>query len=198
MTPTDNLDDVLADIWMRLVRGGADRKSAFHTPVVASVDSAGDPQQRVMVLRKCVEAARTMRFHTDIRSAKVEQLSGRVNVLGYDAVAKIQIRVSGTARIENQGEIADAAWAASNQSSKRCYLAQPGPGTVSGIPTSGLPAEVENRAPDNEETLPGRVNFATLIVCLDTLEWLFLAHSGHRRARFVRVGDDWHGEWLIP
>ena len=65
----NTLDAVLADIWMRLVRGGADRRSAFHTPVVASVDADGLPQQRVMVLRKCIEAEAVMRFHTDLRSA---------------------------------------------------------------------------------------------------------------------------------
>jgi pyridoxamine 5'-phosphate oxidase len=196
--PTDDLDAVLADIWMRLVRGGADRKSAFHTPVVGSVDDAGDPQQRVMVLRKCDEAARSMRFHTDSRSAKVHQIDRRVSVLGYDPSAKIQIRVVGTAAIERDGDVADAAWAASNASSRRCYLAEPGPGTITPLPGSGLPASVESRVPDIEETLPGRANFAVMMVKLDSLEWLYLAHDGHRRARFVWEGDGWRGEWLIP
>ncbi|MFM9853623.1 MAG: pyridoxamine 5'-phosphate oxidase family protein [Sphingomonadaceae bacterium] len=198
MIAGDSLDDVLSDVWSRWVRGGADRKSAFHTPVVASVDDAGNPQQRVMVLRKCDAAARMIRFHTDIRSAKVAQIGKRVSVIGYDPAAKIQIRVSGTAAIERDGLLADAAWAASNASSRRCYLAEPGPGTVTPLPGSGLPASVESRVPDIEETLPGRGNFAVMMVTLDSLEWLYLAHDGHRRARFVWDDDAWRGVWLIP
>jgi pyridoxamine 5'-phosphate oxidase len=198
MPPTNALNEVLADIWMRLVRGGADRKSAFHTPVVSSVDHTGSPQQRVMVLRKCDESARTMRFHTDLRSAKVDQLSGRISILGYDPTAKIQIRVGGTAQIDTVSAIADAAWAASNASSRRCYLAEPRPGTVSETPSSGLPLSFENRVPSIEETLPGRPNFAVLMVTLDTLEWLYLAHDGHRRAKFEVEGSVWNGMWLVP
>ena len=196
----DTLDAVLADIWMRLVRGGDDRRSAFHTPVVASVDAEGPPQQRVMVLRKCVEADATMRFHTDLRSAKVGEIAGgaRVNVLGYDPAAKIQIRASGLAIVMDKGEVADAAWLASSPSSRRCYLTRYGPGSVTDKPISGLPASLESRVPERSETEAGRINFAVLTVTLDTLEWLYLAHDGHVRARFAHQPDGWSGQWLIP
>ena len=196
----ETLDAVLSDIWARLVRGGADRRSAFHTPVVASIDAEGTPQQRVMVLRKTDEAARTMRFHTDIRSAKADQIGADapISVLGYDAAAKIQIRVSGRGCINDTGAQADAAWAASSPSSRRCYLATPGPGTLAAIATSGLPKSFENRVPERAETEAGRPNFAVLIVEIEALEWLYLAADGHRRARFLRSSDSWQGGWLIP
>ena len=196
----DTLDTVLADIWMRLVRGGADRRSAFHTPVVASVDAEGLPQQRVMVLRKCVEADATMRFHTDLRSAKVGEIAGgrRVNVLGYDPAAKIQIRASGLAIVMDKGDVADAAWLASSPSSRRCYLTRYGPGSVTDKPISGLPASLESRVPERSETEAGRINFAVLTVTLDKLEWLYPAHDGHVRARFAHQPDGWGGQWLIP
>lgn len=185
---------------MRLVRGGADRKSAFHTPVIASVAADGEPRQRVMVLRKCDQAARTMRFHTDVRSDKVTEIGGGavVSALGYDPTAKIQIRVSGRASVESEGVVADTAWAASNASSRRCYLASLGPGTVNDEPTSGLPASVEGRVPDIAETEAGRANFAVMMVIVDALEWLYLAHNGHRRARFAWDDGEWRGVWLIP
>jgi pyridoxamine 5'-phosphate oxidase len=194
------LDAVLTDVWMRLVRGGADRRSPFHTPVVASIDTDGAPQQRVMVLRKCIEADATMRFHTDLRSIKVREISAgaRVSVLGYDPAAKIQIRASGQAAIEEAGEVADAAWAASSPSSRRCYLTRYPPGSVVEKPMSGLPASVETRVPERSETEAGRANFAVLMIRLDTLEWLYLAHDGHVRARFVHAEGAWKGEWLIP
>jgi pyridoxamine 5'-phosphate oxidase len=196
----NTLDAVLADIWMRLVRGGADRRSPFHTPVVASLDSNGMPQQRVMVLRKCVEADATMRFHTDLRSTKVSEIgdSARVSVLGYDATAKIQIRASGRAIVSDAGEVADAAWAASSSSSRRCYLTRYAPGSLTEKPISGLPASLESRVPERSETEAGRTNFAVLMITLDTLEWLYLAHDGHVRARFAQVDGAWKGQWLIP
>ena len=196
----NTLDAVLADIWMRLVRGGADRRSAFHTPVVASVDADGLPQQRVMVLRKCIEAEAVMRFHTDLRSAKVSEIEvgGRISVLGYDAAAKIQIRASGFATVTGAGDAADAAWVASSPSSRRCYLTRYAPGSVADKPISGLPISLENRVPERSETEAGRANFAVLTVKLDRLEWLYLAHDGHVRARFAAHEGTWAGEWLIP
>jgi hypothetical protein len=30
------------------------------------------------------------------------------------------------------------------------------------------------------------------------MEWLYLAHQGHRRAEFVWQDGDWQGRWLVP
>jgi pyridoxamine 5'-phosphate oxidase len=196
----DDLSSVCADIWQRLVRGKADRHSPFHTPVVASVNASGVPQQRVMVLRKVDQSAGTLRFHTDVRTPKFDQLieNAAISVIGYDAGAKIQIRITGKARGTNKGMEADAAWEASTPSSRRCYLAEMSPGTQIEVPTSGLPLHVENRVPTVIETLPARRNFAVLIVDIDQIEWLYLASDGHRRAVFTRTVDTWSGQWLVP
>ncbi len=195
----DDLTAIIDDIWRRLGRGAADRRSPFHTPAVGSTDATGAVKQRVMVLRKVDRAAATLRFHTDIRSAKAAQADAAyVAVLGYDAGAKIQVRAEGTAAILTEGADVDAAWAATTPSGRRSYLTILPPGSVSNTPTSGLPEALEARVPMPEETLPGRANFGLLVVTLDRLEWLHLAHDGHRRAGFTRDGDDWAGKWLIP
>jgi pyridoxamine 5'-phosphate oxidase len=196
----DDLDAICADIWHRLVRGKADRHSPFHTPIVASVDRTGAPQQRVMVLRKVDQNAGTLRFHTDTRTPKIMQLADNaaVSVIGYDAGAKIQIRVTGTAHASVSGVEADTAWEASAPSSRRCYLAEAAPGTHSAVPISGLPTHVESRVPSVAETAPGRKNFAILSVEIERLEWLYLASDGHRRAAFTRDGTGWSGQWLVP
>jgi pyridoxamine 5'-phosphate oxidase len=72
------------------------------------------------------------------------------------------------------------------------------PGTVSEVPSSGLPETITTRMPTLEETYPGRANFGLLVITLDRLEWLHLAHDGHRRVALSRTGDDWRGAWLIP
>ena len=197
---SDNLDTILTDIWTRWGRGSADRRSPLHTPVVASVSANGTPAQRVMVLRQTDRSAGTLRFHSDIRSGKAAQIAehSTVNVLGYDAGAKVQIRASGTAEIITTGTIPNAAWAATSTSGRRSYLTTLAPGSISDHATSGLPKAYEITVPTLPESEAGRANFAIIVVTLDRFEWLHLASTGHRRAAFTRSGDTWAGKWLIP
>jgi pyridoxamine 5'-phosphate oxidase len=156
-------------------------------------------RQRVMVLRKTDRATGTLRFHTDLRSAKVGQAqAATVSVLGYDAGAKIQVRAEGLAAILTEGSDVEAAWAATSPSGRRSYLTILPPGSVSDTPTSGLPTAIETRMPEPEETAAGRANFGLLVITVRWLEWLHLAHDGHRRAAFDRLDGDWTGTWLIP
>jgi hypothetical protein len=198
LTDRDSLPAILAHAWTLLVRGGADRKSPLHTPVVASVDGDGLPQARVMVLRKADPAAATLRFHTDARSPKVAQLDGRpVSVLGYHAAEQMQLRIAGTARVATDGEQVDGIWAQSTLFARRCYLAQSAPGTPMPGPSSGLPAWIEGQQPTAEQIIPARANFATLWIDVTAIDWLHLANSGHRRALF-RAADGWAGQWRAP
>ena len=198
MRPQDNLPDILAHAWSLLVRGGADRKSPVHTPVVCSVDEAGLPQARVMVLRKADPAASSLRFHTDARSPKAAQLDGRpVAVLAYHPAEQVQLRISGTARVLTDGEPVDGIWNQSTLFARRCYLAENPPGTPLPGPASGLPAWIEGQQPTAEQIVPARANFATLWISVTSIDWLHLANSGHRRALF-RAADGWAGEWLAP
>ena len=196
----DDLETILTDIWTRWGRGRADRRSAFHTPVVASVSQSGSPEQRVMVLRHTDRSGGTLRFHTDIRSGKVAQVTDNsvVSVIGYDAGAKVQIRASGTAQIITTGTLPDTAWAATSTSGRRSYLTTLAPGSISDHATSGLPEAYETTVPTLPESEAGRANFAIIIITLDGFEWLHLASTGHRRATFTRTGDTWSGVWLIP
>ena len=197
---SDDLDTILTDIWTRWGRGSADRRSPFHTPVVASISVSGTTQQRIMVLRHVDRSGSTLRFHTDIRSGKAAQIAehGTVSVLGYDASAKVQIRASGTAEIITTGTIPDTAWAATSPSGRRSYLTTLAPGTISDQATSGLPKAYETTVPTLPESEAGRANFAIIVITLDRFEWLHLASTGHRRAAFTRSGDTWAGKWLIP
>jgi pyridoxamine 5'-phosphate oxidase len=193
----DDLDAVFDDAWTRLVRGAKDRRSPFHTPVVATGGEA--VRQRVMVLRRADRDASILRFHTDRRSAKVEAIGdgARVSVLGYDPAARIQISLRGMARMALPDE-ADAFWAKTTLSGRRCYLVEPGPGVPVVGAVSGLPDALTDRVPTAAESEAGRANFAALLVTIDQIEWLELTARGNRRAAFVRHGAGWTGTWLIP
>ena len=191
----DTLEEIRTDCANRLVRAARDRKSPMHTPVIVSADV----DARVMVLRAFDPARWTLRLHTDTRAPKAAAIAAdpRVAAVFYDKGAKIQIRLRGTARIESQGPIADAAWAASTNFARRCYLGE-GPGAVSQAATSGLPAEFEGVEPDDAQLVPARANFAVLLISIAELDWLYLAHTGHIRAQFARSQEGWAGCWVAP
>ena len=136
-----------------------------------------------------------MRFHTDARAPKAQLIGAGapVGVLFYDREARLQIRCHGEGRIEREGAAVDAAWSASSAFARRCYLGD-APGELSDEATSGLPAEVEGRVPEEGLLAPARANFALLLVRVDRFDWLHLAHDGHRRARFDGEG----ARWLAP
>lgn len=189
---------ILAQSWQMLARGGADRRSPLHTPVVASVDANGLPSARVMVLRKADVGAGTLRFHTDARSPKVAELDGQpVAVLGYHPGENVQLRLAGTALVAVDGPEVEAIWQHATLFARRCYLAEQAPGTPLPGPGSGLPAWAEGIEPTVDQIVPARANFALLWVQVTVIDWLHLAHDGHRRAVF-RAADGWRGEWLAP
>lgn len=192
----ETLDQVAEDIAKSLSEAASNRRSPMHTPVVGTADA----DVRIMVLRAFDRKSWTCRLHTDARSPKCEAIGkgAPVGLLFHDPDAKIQIRTKGIGRIETQGPVADAAWEAASNYARRCYLAQGAPGTLSEEATSGLPAVVEGIKPDDEQLVPARENFAVLLVELHTLDWLWLAHNGHRRARFTGGPGEWAGRWVVP
>jgi pyridoxamine 5'-phosphate oxidase len=183
------------------VDGVNNRKSAAHHPVVGTIDEDGRPSQRVMILRECNWPASMLRLHTDQRSTKISQISNNDNmsILIYDEPARLQIRLSGKSCVGTK-ESAQSAWDASTEFARRCYMTISAPGEESGAPTSGLPAWIEGKKPTEEMLGTAQDNFATLLFTFDTIDWLYLAHRGHRRAKFIRdiQTNAWNGKWLIP
>ena len=197
----DNLELSLTELQRVVEDGVHNRRSAAHHPVVANLDRTGLPQQRILILRDCNWGNRQLRFHTDSRSDKVSQYGERAetSVLIYDEPAKIQIRLSGLARMGDD-DGSDIAWGCSTPFARRCYMAVDAPGSIAEQPTSGLPDWIAGKQPDEEQLASVRENFATLIVTVKTAEWLYLANAGHRRARWQwnETTQNWSGDWLIP
>jgi hypothetical protein len=96
----NDLDATLGELWRRLARRVADRRSGFHTVQLASIGPDGMPWVRTVVLRGVEAAARRLRVHTDRRSAKFAEPAARpaVEVCAYDPRAKIQLRLRGRPR----------------------------------------------------------------------------------------------------
>jgi pyridoxamine 5'-phosphate oxidase len=188
----DDLPATLDEAWGLLVRGAVDRRHAFHTPTVATVGLDGTPRVRTVVLRAVDMRARTVRFHTDRRSGKFAELTHApaIALHAYDPGAKIQVRLSGTAQLHACGsDLAASAWRQSQAMSRLCYGQLAAPGTAVDDPYAAL-------AGGSDEE--GERNFVAVVTKVSRLEWLYLAHAGHRRAVFSWDGDAHSGVWLAP
>ncbi len=195
-----SLEALEKDSWLRLLNGSIKYKDALHNPAVANVNQHG-VNIRTVVLRKVKPVEKQLAFHTDIRSGKWNDLLQQNNIswLFYDAQARIQIRLSGTAALHQDDGIAEEAWAASTMSNRKIYLGKTGPSVISLLPVSGLPAAFETNDPTQEETLPARKNFGVVVTTVTWMEWLWLNSKGHRRARFKYINDgSFSADWVIP
>jgi pyridoxine/pyridoxamine 5'-phosphate oxidase len=201
----DHHNDLAATLkfaWQMVGRGVQDRRSAFHTPVLAT-QSQGGPQARVLVLRAADTQARTLTFHTDTRSAKLPELAAdrRGALTFYDAARKAQVRMNGMVSVHTNDELSHQRWAAARPSSLRCFLGAQ-PGGVSAEPTSGLPPQMEGREPDLAELQIAEPHFAVLQLTVQRLEWLHLHTGGQRRALFTWADQSADSQcamqWLNP
>jgi len=185
----DDLDGSLAEGWGLLVRGAADRRSPMHTIAIATVDAEGLPSVRTVVLRAIDPTAWRFRFHTDARSRKLDEISRRpiVAALAYHPPAKIQLRLTGPARVL-AGDATASIWAKVTPQGRQCYRVARAPGEPIASPAEGA-SMVDD----------GRERFRVVEVDVVSFEWLYLAADGHRRAHFQRgAAGQVTGEWLVP
>lgn len=132
------------------------------------------------------------RFHTDRRSAKVPEIEADPAgaVLVYDPKQKIQLRLDCRLSVHSADELARESWAAKRDFSRLCYQVMRAPGEA-----VSDPAAVPFSSQDSNE---GADHFAVIAAKITRIEWLYLAHQGHRRAEFTWQDGGWHGRWLVP
>jgi pyridoxamine 5'-phosphate oxidase len=194
---TYSLTDLDKDTWNRLVNGAVKSRDPLHTPCVAT-HSGNDISLRTVVLRKAIAETKELRFHTDTRSKKWQELviNPSISALFYDAADRIQIRVKGRAELQFNNDIIAAAWLKTSLSSRRCYLTNFDPSSFTDNPTSGLPDHIEQENFTLEESEMGYQNFGIVVIQVQNIDWLWLHHAGHRRAYFDYVSGTF--SWMIP
>ena len=80
--------------------------------------------------------------------------------------------------------------------SRRCYLTDSPPGTSSENPTSGMISKLEDFDYTISKVKEGYKNFTVIKCNIKSIEWLYLAAKGHRRAKFDI--DSGKKTWLVP
>ena len=193
----ENFSEIKKKIWLMLDDAVKNRASQFRIPTFIC-GTADKIDGRIVVLRKSDQLNNLVQFHSDIRSDKIEILKQNSNaaMLFYDKEEKIQVRLKVKCVINYKNDIAKASWNKTQHISRKCYLVDKGPGTVSDIPTSGLKPELDNFDYTKEQSEEGYKNFTVIQCNIKSIEWLYLAAKGHRRARFdLKSSKD---SWLVP
>jgi|TARA_B110000196_G_scaffold313581_1_gene320479 pyridoxamine 5'-phosphate oxidase len=194
----EDFSEIEKKIWTLLDDAVTNRTSPFRIPVFIC-GNQNDFDGRIVVLRKSDQSNKLLQFHSDIRSDKIIKLKNNNNasMLFYDKEEKIQVRAKVECTISHKNEVTKQSWLKTGHMSRKCYLVDSGPGTESSTPTSGLKPELDNFEFTMKQSEEGYKNFTVIQCKIKSLEWLYLAAKGHRRARF-EFSDYTKGYWLIP
>ena len=195
----NSLDKIYLKIWELLNTGLLNRDLPFHIPVfICGQDNNADG--RMVVLRGINQKNKNLWFHTDIRSKKIRilKINPIASLLFYDKEEKIQLRITGKVKINYQNSITKKSWNKTTHMSRQCYLGNEAPGSDTLSPTSGLTEEIDNHKYTIEESEIGYKNFCVVEIFIESIEWLYLAARGHRRAHFSLKNSSVEKKWLIP
>ena len=193
----ENFDEIQKKYWSMLDDAVTNRSSPFRIPVFICAYQ-DEVDGRIVVLRKSDRSNNLLQFHTDLRSPKVEILkkNNKASLLFYDKEEKIQLRVKVNCEINNQNSTTEESWKKTQHISRRCYLTDSPPGTVSENPTSGMISKLEDFDYTMEQSEEGYKNFTVIKCYIKSIEWLYLAAKGHRRAKFDFKTNK--NSWLVP
>ena len=193
----EDLEEIQNKYWSMLDDAVTNRGSPFRIPVFMSSDN-NEIDGRIVVLRKSDRENNLLQFHTDLRSPKVDILknNNKASLLFYDKEEKIQLRVKVECEINNQNSVTEKSWKKTQHISRRCYLTDSPPGTVSEKPTSGMISKLEDFDYTMEQSEDGYKNFTVIKCYIKSIEWLYLAAKGHRRAKFDFKTNE--NTWLVP
>ena len=193
----ENFKEIKKKIWSMLNDAVTNRTSQFRIPVFICGDQS-DFDGRIVVLRKSDQSNNLLQYHSDIRSDKIPKLKKNKNaaMLFYDKIEKIQVRIKVECTINHDNKITKESWSKTGHMSRKCYLADNGPGTESSVPTSGLKAELDNFEFTIKQSEEGYKNFTVIQCKIKSIDWLYLAAKGHRRARFELDSNKEY--WLVP
>ena len=184
-----SLEPVRFEIIECLSRAAQDSRHALRTPTVTSVDEAGRPQARVMILRGFDASQMVLRFFTDARSPKVASWkhSPFVQLLFYDAGARVQMRASGRVRLHHRDQLTEKLWSTLPEFGHGDYLSRQPPGS-----------DISDPGDSWQDDDFGSDNFMVVEIEITEIDWLRLSQAGHKRARLIWRDGKCEGRWIAP
>lgn len=176
----------LAATWRTLTEATS-RRTGSTLAALATVDPAGAPQVRSVILRACDPDRGTVAFATDVRSAKVHELrvEPRVAVTVYDDATGVQLRLAGRATVATDPEERRRRWAGFGAHTRRAYASPTPPGS---------PLAPTDPSPDDAWF----ERFAWVEVRVDAVDRLDVSADPQERVLLTRDGDAWTGGPVTP
>lgn len=193
-TPLATEPEIRQRIWLELQRATHDRHHEWRVPVLATVGVGHLPQARTVVLRQADARLHSLQIYTDSRSPKVGELLAAPDVLLVFWSKRLgwQLRVQAVASVQQSGPEVDAVWERVSQSAAAGdYLAASAPGERLGNPSAASAADTVDAVESGRQAVH---HLAIITAQVQSIDWLELARSGHRRAALTP--DSW--QWLVP
>jgi pyridoxamine 5'-phosphate oxidase len=184
---TDVLPELAQRIMARLHQAYATISDPWRLPVLATIGPEG-PDARVVVLRDVLNEGRELVAFSDRRAPKIAQIHQhpRIALVFYDAEGPIQLRILGEANVQEGSD--RERWAGLSDAQRQNYRSLATPGTPVDSPSDGWTTTDRS----------GLEEFAVIRITVETLDWLWLARAGHRRAKFTWKAGSWSGRWVVP
>ena len=188
-----SLNKILEQVWKAIKDGIKDGSSSFHISTISTINLQGYPSSRSIVIRSLNKAKRIISFNTDTRSYKWKELetNSQLALHFYDSKLKIQIRISGSAKLHYN----DLEWDKAEEMSKIYYSSPflPSSKIDDPIVTDNLIKNIKRNQIEK-----GGKNFARTNVKINKIDWLYLLHTGHRRALFKFHKNNISMSWIAP
>ena len=190
----DDLDLALDYALTKIISAINGRDDDLHIFNLVTVDENNNPNTRNVVIRAFSKEDLTVRFHTDKRSKKISDIlnNNNINLLSYDRVDKLQIRINAKAKSINSEEVLLDIWNAMYPMSRECYRVIESPGNE----IASL-NDIEFQRED-EEGINGFDNFSAILCDINSIEILYLHHAGHLRANYKNNNGKLDGKWIVP
>jgi 3-hydroxyisobutyrate dehydrogenase len=168
-----------------------DRSSPLRWPVFSSTRPDGGVASRILVLREVHKGEGTpvqCVFHTDPRSAKIDELrvDNRVSLLFFDRETMVQTRFGGRALVHHGDEVAGRAFAALSEDAKASYQSAIAPGSVIAQPGDATGANADEH------------HFAVIAVTVDRMDVLDISKDPHQRVQAHWDGSDYESVFVAP
>ena len=105
-----------------------------------------------------------------------------------------QIRILGKAIVNYKNKIWESAWNSTRRMSRECYSTPYSPSTVISKPED---IDLNLKKIKTEDYEKYKINFGRIDIHIYSLDWLYLVHSGHRRAKFI-YDKEVSMVWIAP
>ena len=171
----DNPQSNLSFINNMLLQGVKHSKHPFHQCVVGTLFN-DLVNIRTVVLRKWVLKRRTIMFHTDIRSPKVNEIrqSSNCSLLFYSKPDKLQLRFKCKAHVHHKNRLTKYLFSQATNSQKQCYRYPLSPSTIISDKTKEISV-------NESELVDAYQNFGVCVCNFYEIDSLFLSQKGHVR-----------------